>query len=225
LITINGVKKSSGLANLKIRIFDIEEKTNVVIVDDENFKYDFLIGLDMITKFKLCQDENLNITQKVDNKEKKTPEEIKSEASDTKKENKNIKKFLVNFNEHIKEGEFIVNMEHLTPYQRDKINRILETYKLVFAKDKYDVGSVKNYEARIDLLVDTYCSKRPYRCTMEDRKEIEDQISKLLEKNLIEESYSPFSAPVTLTLKKGENKRSRLCVDFRDLNKIIVPQA
>ncbi|XP_039306036.1 uncharacterized protein LOC113003495 isoform X1 [Solenopsis invicta] len=60
---------------------------------------------------------------------------------------------------------------------------------------------------------------------MEDRKEIEDQISKLLEKNLIEESYSPFSAPVTLALKKEENKRSRLCVDFRDLNKIVVPQA
>jgi len=62
LITINDVKKSSGLANLNIRIFNIEEKTNMVIVDDENFKYDFLIGLDMITKFKLCQDENLNIT-------------------------------------------------------------------------------------------------------------------------------------------------------------------
>jgi len=70
LITINGVKKSSGLANLKIRIFNIEEKTNVVIVDDENFKYDFLIGLDMITKFKLCQDENLNITQKADKKKR-----------------------------------------------------------------------------------------------------------------------------------------------------------
>jgi len=104
LITINGVKKSSGLANLKIRIFDIEEKTNVVIVDEENFKYDFLIGLDMITKFKLCQDENLNITQKADNKKEEMPEEIKSEASDIKKENKNIKKFLVNFNEHKKRG-------------------------------------------------------------------------------------------------------------------------
>jgi len=50
-------------------------------------------------------------------------------------------------------------MKHLTPYQRDKINGISETYKSVFAKDKYDVGSVKTYEARIDLLVDTYCSR------------------------------------------------------------------
>jgi len=73
--------------------------------------------------------------------------------------------------------------------------------------------------------LDKYCCKRPYRCTIEDKKEIEDQVSKLLEKKLIEESYSPFAAPVTLAFKKEENRRSRLCIDFRDLNKIVVPQA
>lgn len=95
----------------------------------------------------------------------------------------------------------------------------------MFAKDKYDIGKVTDYEAHIDLLVEKYCSKRPYRCTMEDRKEIENQIAKLLEKNIIEESYSPFAAPVTLAFKRDENKRSRLCIDFRDLNKIVVPQS
>lgn len=80
------------------------------------------------------------------------------------------------------------------------------------------------------MLVDKYCSKRPYRCTLDDKKEIEQQVSRLLEKNLIEESYSPFAAPVTLAFKKDENRKSRLCqteiqIDFRELNKIIVPQA
>ena len=84
---------------------------------------------------------------------------------------------------------------------------------------------MKEYEARIDLSVDTYCSKRPYKCTIEDKKEIDQQISRLLDKNLIEESYSPFAAPVTLAFKKGENAKSRLCVDFRDINKIVIPQA
>ncbi|XP_039306053.1 uncharacterized protein LOC120357968 [Solenopsis invicta] len=78
---------------------------------------------------------------------------------------------------------------------------------------------------KIDLIVDKYCGKRPYRCTLEDKKEIEEQIGKLLEKGLIEESYSPFAAPVTLAYKRDEGKRSRLCIDFRDLNKIIIPQA
>ena len=84
---------------------------------------------------------------------------------------------------------------------------------------------MKGYEAHIDLLVDTYCSKRPYRCNFEDKKEIEQQVSKLLKKNLIEESYSPFAAPVTLAYKREEGRRSRLCIDFRDLNKIVVPQS
>lgn len=48
---------------------------------------------------------------------------------------------------------------------------------------------------------------------------------KIIKKKLIEESYSPFAAPVTLAYKKEEGRKSRLCIDFRDLNKIVVPQA
>jgi len=73
--------------------------------------------------------------------------------------------------------------------------------------------------------VEKYCSRRPYQCTIDDKREIEEQIAKLLDKKLIEESYSPFAAPITLAYKKDENKKSRLCIDFRDLNKIVVPQS
>lgn len=101
---------------------------------------------------------------------------------------------------------------------------MINNNKSVFAKDKYDIGKVNEYEARIDLIVEKYCSKRPYRCNIDDKKEIEKQVAKLLEKELIEESYSPFAAPVTLTYKKNEGK-TRMCIDFRDLNKNVVPQA
>ena len=50
-------------------------------------------------------------------------------------------------------------------------------------------------------------------------------MGKLLGKKLIEESYSSFAAPVKLAYKRNENKKSRVCIDFRDLNKIVVPQA
>jgi len=73
--------------------------------------------------------------------------------------------------------------------------------------------------------VDKYCTKRRYKCTEQDKREIEKQISKLLKRKLIEESYSPFAAPVTLAFKKEENKKSRFCIDFRELNKIVVPQS
>ncbi|CAB0039243.1 unnamed protein product [Trichogramma brassicae] len=57
----------------------------------------------------------------------------------------------------------------------------------------------------IDLQIDKYCYKRPCRCSLEDKAEIENQIAQLLKHNLIEESYSPFAAPVTLAYKRDED--------------------
>uniref|UniRef100_A0ABD2WZ92 Integrase catalytic domain-containing protein n=1 Tax=Trichogramma kaykai TaxID=54128 RepID=A0ABD2WZ92_9HYME len=205
--TIGGVNRSKGLIKVKAKIFEIEESMNVFIVDSKYFEDDFLIGLDYIGKFRLTLNEKLEIQQR---------------SYDTAKE---LREYQVNFNEHVDQNNFEASMNHLNNYERKVIENIIDKYKMIFAKDRYDVGTVKEYEARIDLIVDKYCSKRPYRCTVEDRKEIEMQVAELLKRNLIEESYSPFAAPVTLAYKKEEKRRSRLCIDFRDLNKIIVPQA
>lgn len=222
LITINGVKKTKGLTTIKIKIFDKEEKADVYIIDGEDFKYDFLIGLDIIKQFELTQNEKLEVRQKVE----EIPKQEKVEKKDNpNEETNNTRPCSINFNEHVKESDFKINMGNLDTQQKTEINQLIDKYNSIFARDKYDVGTVREYEARIDLLVDKYCSKRPYRCSIEDKKEIEEQVAKLLGKNLIEESYSPFAAPVTLAFKKEDNKKTRLCIDFRDLNKIVVPQA
>lgn len=220
LKTINGVKKSIGIVELKIKIFDIEENVNVFVIDKQNFDYDFLIGLDCIKSFQLIQNEDLTITQKFNEKIKQN-ENIPG-FTGNKIQNKQSE---VNFNEHIEVANFNISVNHLDTQKRSEIDELICKYKSLFAKDRYDVGTVNGYEAHIDLLVDTYCSKRPYRCNFQDKKEIEDQVSKLLEKNLIEESYSPFASPVTLAYKKEEGRKCRLCIDFRDLNKIVVPQS
>lgn len=134
---------------------------------------------------------------------------IDTKKQKTKIDNKDnkAKQCSINFNEHIETDEFQIKLEHLDNIKKIKIEKLIEKYKTVFAKDKYDIGTVKNYEARIELIVDKYCSKRPYRCSIEDKKKIETQVAKLLEKNLIEESYSPFAAPVTLAYKRDEGKR------------------
>lgn len=233
LVTINGVKKTSGLTNLKIKILDIERNVDVYVIEEQNFKYDFLIGLDLIKTFKLIQNENLQIIQRVcqENGHEEQLEQFstniktKKVLKDEEKEKNTTEEYKINFNEHVKEEEFEVKINHLNKNEKSEINKLIDKYKSVFAKNKYDIGTVNGYEARIDLLVDKYCNKRPYRCTVEDKKEIEEQIARLLDNKLIEESYSPFAAPVTLAFKKEENKKSRLCIDFRDLNKIVVPQA
>jgi hypothetical protein len=255
LKTINGVKKTIGMVTLKIKIFDIEKSINVFVIDGKDFDYDFLIGLDCIKQFRLVQDEKLEISQKIQNptkgeqteKTNATNQEVipvlsgnnvegKQNLQNTNREvdiQRNTRdeingEYEINFNEHIEAVNFDISVNHLNFQQQSEIEELIYKYRSLFAKDKYDIGIVKGYdcyEARIDLLIDKYCSKRPYRCTIEDKKEIEQQVSKLLQKNLIEESYSPFAAPVTLAYKKEEGKRSRLCIDFRDLNKIVVPQS
>ena len=189
------------MTTIKIKIFDIEENADVYIIDGEEFKYDFLIGLDIIKQFKLVQDEHLNITQK----KKEVIEEKINPINEDINRNNNSKEVkyetngsLINFNEHIKEEDFRMSMGNLSVKQKSEIHRLIDTYKAIFAKDKYDIGTVKEYEARIDLIMDKYCSKRPYKCSIDDKKEIEHQIAKLLERKLIEESYSPFAAPVSL---------------------------
>ena len=52
------------MVKLVVKIFNIEKEINVFVIDEENFDYDFLVGLDCIKKFQLIQDENLNISQK-----------------------------------------------------------------------------------------------------------------------------------------------------------------
>lgn len=99
--------------------------------------------------------------------------DTKKKKTKTNNKDNETKQYPVNFNEHIEIDEFQIKLEHLDNIKKIKIEKLIEKYKTVFAKDKYDIGTVKDYEARIELIVDKYCSKRPYRCSIEDKKEIE----------------------------------------------------
>lgn len=223
--TISGGSKTKGLITLDAEVFYKKIKINAFIFENENFEYDLILGLDSIQKFGLTHDEKLNIQiQNTDNFK------IGSNSIFEDKQIQNMeinieKEYTVNFNEGIDTDKFNIDTEYLNNDERKQINILLDSYKETFAKNKYDTGKVKSYEACIDLQVEKYCYKRPYRCSVQDKIEIENQISELLKHELIEESYSPFAAPVTLAFKRDEGKKSRLCIDFRDLNKIIIPQS
>ena len=66
-------------------------------------------------------------------------------------------------------------------------------YDDVFAKSKFDIGITKNHEATIKLKENKYISRKPYRCSFEDKIEIEQQIEALLKAGLIEKSYIPYA--------------------------------
>lgn len=105
LKTVNGVTKTKGLITIKVKIFEIEEYIDVFIVERNDFE-DFLIGLDIIKKLKLIQDENVQVSQK-----KEITIENESEV---------IKEFKVNFNEYVIEEEFISNLDYLDRVKKNR---------------------------------------------------------------------------------------------------------
>jgi len=112
------VKKTNGLITIKIKIFEIEEKIDVHIVENEHCD-DFLIGLDTIKKFKLIQKEDLRIEQKR-NKDIKKPNNTIEENCIDKEKNKKTKEYSINFNEHIQKDEFEIKIEHLDTQKKKK---------------------------------------------------------------------------------------------------------
>ena len=66
--TISGKDFMNSWAELRMKIKKIEKEINVYIVCNDNFTYDLILGLDTIRKFKLKQDENLRVSQRVDDK-------------------------------------------------------------------------------------------------------------------------------------------------------------
>ena len=111
----------------------------------------------------------------------------------------------------------------ITLHQKTMLNKLLNKYMIIFAKDKFDIGSIEDKFCQINLTSNIPINLRPYRCSLSDQKLINDQVNKLLEKNLIKKSNSPYAFPVTLVDKKDEGKKTRLCIDLRKLNMISIP--
>ncbi len=103
----------------------------------------------------------------------------------------------------------------------------METYDSVFAKNQYDISTVRNFKAHINLIENKYIAKWPYKCSFEDQKEIENQVAHLLNNGLIDESSSPVAVPVTALKKTGEgNTKEKIdCISLLEKLKILVPES
>lgn len=215
--TVGGKKNFTGRLSTRMKIHKIEKTVEVFVVDDENFEYDILLGLDTIKNFCLKQDYDLKIYQKINLEDKE--EEIRN--LDT---NKQIQENLVNFNEGIHTEQFRAKLDHLPSEKKKRIQILIKKHETVFARNKFDVGQVKDHEAHIKLLEHKFVAKKPYHCSVLDNREIEGQIRELLKTGLIEESCSPFASPVTLAYKREEGTKTRMCIDFRELNKLLISE-
>ena len=103
------------------------------------------------------------------------------------------------------------------------LNDLLEEFQDVFPSDlPSGLPPVRgDIDHSIDLERDARpISKAPYRLSETQHVEVERQIKDYLDKGFIKPSNSPWASPILLVKKKDGS--TRLCVDYRALNKITV---
>lgn len=81
-------------------------------------------------------------------------------------------------------------------------------------------GSTDLYQHKIELTTDVPIRQKPYPLPYATRQVVEEEVSKMLEAGIIEESDSPYNSPIVLVKKKDNTVR--FCIDFRALNRITI---
>ena len=90
---------------------------------------------------------------------------------------------------------------------------LLQENKDLFSEDVPNgLPPIRGIEHQIDFIPGSSIPNRPaYRCNPEETKEIQKQVSELMEKGYVHKSMSPCAVPVLLVPKK--DGYWRMCVD------------
>ena len=103
--------------------------------------------------------------------------------------------------------------------QEKQLAGVLRDFADVFSKGETDMGRTDLVEHTIPLEPGTDPIRQPpRRLGPEKDKEVESQITKLVQQGLVEPTDSAWSSPVVLVRKKDQSWR--LCVDYRRLNSV-----
>jgi hypothetical protein len=114
---------------------------------------------------------------------------------------------------------------HMEETPKDKVpnledHAVLENFEDVF-KEVPGLPPKRDIDFSINLMPGAApVSKTPYRMSTPELKELQMQLKELLKKGYIRPSVSPWGDPVLFMKKKDGTLR--LCIDFRQLNKVIV---
>ena len=135
---------------------------------------------------------------------------------------------LISYNEAVKEIEagatcfmIVAQTEKMSTVERISIILVVDEYKDVYPDEILELPPSRDVDFTIDLIPRVGpVSMAPYRIVPAELAELKKQIEDLLEKKFIRSSASPWGALMLLVKKKDGN--SKLCVDYRQLNKLTI---
>lgn len=111
------------------------------------------------------------------------------------------------------------------PEAEEKLKELCFKYHDIFSLEG-DILTANNfYKQKISLQKENPVYIKNYRTPEVHLHEIDKQVNKMLSEKIIQPSTSPFNSPILLVPKKSEKeeKKWRLVVDFRQLNKNVIP--
>ena len=112
--------------------------------------------------------------------------------------------------------------EHLSPIQQQQLRALFQEYEDIFSQGEDDLGGTPLLQHTIETegppLPQPYRHQNPA-----VRREEMAQVQQMLSTGVIKPSNSPWASPVVMVKKKDGSLR--FCVDFRQLNAVMVKDA
>ena len=122
----------------------------------------------------------------------------------------------------------LISTEHMNPEEKLHVQGILSKNHDLFHLPDEKLGHTNAIQHGIQTTDPMPINTKQYRFPPIHKKEIENQVQKLLDQDIIKPSMSPYNSPIWIVSKKpGPNGEFlwRVVIDFRDLNKKTVPDA
>lgn len=110
------------------------------------------------------------------------------------------------------------DLSHLSVLEREGLQAVLDRYWAVFASSNLDLGKCGAIKHRIVTGDSPPVYLRAYRIPFSQREEMERQVQDLTEKDIVENSKSPWGAPALLVQKPDGSYR--FVVDYCKLNSV-----
>ncbi|GJX84007.1 putative reverse transcriptase domain-containing protein [Tanacetum coccineum] len=98
---------------------------------------------------------------------------------------------------------------------------VVRDFLEVFLDDLSGLPPLREIEFQIELIPGAVpIAKSPYRLAPSELEELSGQLKELQDKGFLRPSSSPWGAPILF--KKNKDGSFRMCIDYRELNKLIV---
>ena len=117
---------------------------------------------------------------------------------------------------------FSINNDQITDDQKMSVWKIMAKNSNTVSKGPHDIGHCTKAQLRINTGTAPPSRLPLRRFSPQQEKYIREETQRLLERNVREQSTSPWSAQVVLASKKDSSYR--YCVDFRKLNSVTVKE-